>query len=337
MSRVRSCRPDRRAPDTGHPTPLLLNIALTGNIAAGKSTVVELLRRWGATVIDADVLTREAQEPGSATLAAIAGRFGKDVLGPDGALDRGALRAKVMGDDAALASLNAIVHPVVRRRREELQAAAAAAGDLLLINDIPLLFEALDPAQFDTVILVDAPAAVRRVRLRSLRQLSNEDADRMLGAQMPSERKRPRSEFVIDNDSSLAELEARARRVFEALRERAARAAWGEMVGPVALVADNAKDPDQPTLAALGVALGTAGLTAYRTAGKAPTILKAIQNVPPGSLIATTLALPPARTAIAKAGDDVRMLELGPVAPRAAVYDLRPWGGGYVALSDKTL
>ena len=294
----------------------MLNIALTGNIAAGKSTVVELLRRWGATVIDADVLTREAQEPGSATLAAIVRRFGKDVLGPHGALDRGALRAKVMGDDAALADLNLIVHPVVRRRRAELQAAAASAGDLLLVNDIPLLFEALDPAQFDTVILVDAPVAVRRVRLRSLRQLSNEDADRMLGAQMPAERKRSRSEFVIDNDGSLAELEARARRVFEALRERAARAAWGELVGP---------------------AFGTAGLTAYRAAGKAPTILKAIQNVPPGSVVATALALPAARTAIAKAGDDVRLLELGAVGPGATVYDLRPWGGGYVALSDKTL
>ena len=315
----------------------MLNIALTGNIAAGKSTVVELLRRWGATVIDADVLTREAQEPGSATLAAIVRRFGKDVLGPHGALDRGALRAKVMGDDAALADLNLIVHPVVRRRRAELQAAAASAGDLLLVNDIPLLFEALDPAQFDTVILVDAPVAVRRVRLRSLRQHWRKAGRRRRSAQMPAERKRPKSEFVIDNDGSLAELEARARRVFEALRERAARAAWGELVGPVAMVADGAKDPDQPTLATLGAAFGTAGLTAYRAAGKAPTILKAIQNVPPGSVVATALALPAARTAIAKAGDDVRLLELGAVGPGATVYDLRPWGGGYVALSDKTL
>ena len=258
------------------------------------------------------------------------------MLGPDGALDRGALRAKVMGDDAALASLNAIVHPVVRRRRDELQAAAAAAGDLLLVNDIPLLFEALDPAQFDTVVLVDAPVAVRRVRLRSLRQLSNEDADRMLAAQMPAERKRPRSEFVIDNGGSLAELETRARRVFEALRERAARAAWGELVGPVALVADSSKDPDQPTLATMGAAFGTAGLTAYRAAGKVPTILKAIQNVPPGSVVATTLALPAARSAVGKAGDDTRVLELGPVAPGATVYDLRPWGGVRVGLRDKT-
>src|SRR5213593_5035253 len=144
----------------------MLNVGLTGNIASGKSTVVDLFRRWGATIIDADVLAREAQAPGGEVLAAIARRFGADVLVADGALDRAALRAKVMGDDAALADLNAIVHPAVRRRRDELLAAAKARGDLLVVNDIPLLFEALDPAQFDAVVLVDAPQPVRRARLR---------------------------------------------------------------------------------------------------------------------------------------------------------------------------
>src|SRR5574341_225927 len=123
----------------------MLNVALTGNIAAGKSTVVELFRRWGATVVDADALAREAQEPGTEVLAQIAQRFGADVLNPDGSLDRAALRGKVMGDDAALGALNAIVHPAVRKRRDELQRQAAARGDLILVNDIPLLFETLDP------------------------------------------------------------------------------------------------------------------------------------------------------------------------------------------------
>src|SRR2546425_8309297 len=122
----------------------MLNVALTGNIAAGKSTVVELFKRWGATVIDADSLAREAEAPGSAVLAAIAGRFGTDVLSQDGTLDRAALRGKVMGDDAALAALNAIVHPAVQQRRLELQRAAQERGDAIVINDIPLLFEVLD-------------------------------------------------------------------------------------------------------------------------------------------------------------------------------------------------
>src|SRR5438105_1419010 len=94
----------------------VLNVALTGNIAAGKSTVVDLWRRWGATIIDADELTRQAQAPGGTVLAAIAQRFGADVLAADGALDRAALRGKVMGDQAALDALNAIVHPAVRGR-----------------------------------------------------------------------------------------------------------------------------------------------------------------------------------------------------------------------------
>src|SRR5213592_3968427 len=114
----------------------VLNVALTGNIAAGKSTVVDLFRRWGATIIDADVLVREAQAPGGEVLAAIAGRFGADVLASDGTLDRAALRGKVMGDQAALDALNQIVHPAVRRRREELLRAAREGGDLLVVNDI---------------------------------------------------------------------------------------------------------------------------------------------------------------------------------------------------------
>jgi dephospho-CoA kinase len=199
----------------------MLNVGLTGNIAAGKSTVVELFRTWGATIIDADALAHEAEAPGSEALAAIVRRFGPDVLAADGSLDRAALRGKVMGDDVALAALNAIVHPAVQRRRAELLAAARDRGDQLVINDIPLLFEALDPAQFDTIVLVDASPALRRTRLRAMRGLSNEEADRMLASQMPSERKRPRSEFVIENDGDLKELERRARAVYEELRRRA--------------------------------------------------------------------------------------------------------------------
>jgi dephospho-CoA kinase len=201
----------------------LLNIGLTGNIAAGKSTVSGWFRRWGATILDADELARDAEAPGSVVLAAIVKRFGKDVLAPDGSLDRPALRGKVMGDDAALAGLNAIVHPAVRARRDELQQEARRRGDLMVVNDIPLLFEALDPAQFDVVVLVDAPVAVRRTRLRALRGLGNDDADRMLAAQMPAERKRERSAYVIENDGDLSRLKERGRAACSSWRARTPR------------------------------------------------------------------------------------------------------------------
>src|SRR2546421_758299 len=228
----------------------MLNVGLTGNIAAGKSTVVDLFRKWGATMIDADVLAREAQAPGSAVLAAIGGRFGADVVARGGGLDRAALRGKVMGDNEALAALNAIVPPAVQQRRLELQRAAQERGDAIVINDIPLLFEVLDPAQFDAIVLVDAPVELRRTRLRALRGLSNQDADRMIAAQMPAQRKRPQSQYVIENAGTMPELAEQAESVFAELRKRAARAGVrNEVPGQTLLLcALDAKDAAAPVL-----------------------------------------------------------------------------------------
>ena len=201
----------------------MLHIALTGNIGAGKTTVANLFRRWGATVIDADALVREAQAPGSPVLTAIAERFGADVLGSDGALDRAALRRRVMGDAAALAALNALVHPAVQRRRAQLASAAEARGDRIVVSDIPLLFEVADPTAFDAVVLVDAPVEIRRARLLRDRELTATEADRMIAAQQAAESKRALSDYVIENGADLAALEAGARRVWAALEARAAR------------------------------------------------------------------------------------------------------------------
>lgn len=199
----------------------MLNVALTGNIAAGKSEVVRRFAEWGATIIDADQLAREAQAPGGEVLRAIVQRFGKEVLHADGTLDRAALRGIVMADDAALAALNGIVHPAVRRRREELVGAAVARGDRIVVNDIPLLFEAADPAAFDCVVLVDAPEAVRRERLVTLRGLPADEADKMLRAQIPSDVKRARADIVIDNAGSLEALELAAQDAWAELLRRA--------------------------------------------------------------------------------------------------------------------
>jgi dephospho-CoA kinase len=199
----------------------MLNVALTGNIASGKSTVAALFQRWGATLIDADRLVREAQSPGSPVLEAIAARFGKEYIGDDGSLRRNALRRRVMVDAAALADLNRIVHPEVLRRRAALEAAARARGDRIVVSDIPLLFEAADPSDFDVIILVDAPESVRRARLMAERGLSEEEAGQMLASQLPSGPKRSRSTFVIDNDGDLSRLERAAAKVWEALLARA--------------------------------------------------------------------------------------------------------------------
>ncbi|HVH69369.1 MAG TPA: dephospho-CoA kinase [Gemmatimonadales bacterium] len=304
----------------------MLNVALTGNIAAGKSTVVELFRRWGATIIDADALAREAQAPGGEVLAHIVGRFGADVLAADGSLDRAALRSKVMGDQAALDALNRIVHPAVRRRRDELVRAAAENGDVLAINDIPLLFEVLDPTQFDAVVLVDAPVALRRTRLRGMRGLGNEEADSMIAAQMPAERKRGRSDFVIDNDGSLRALERHARPVFEKLRRRAAVAALGRPARQVLLVAADAAK--HAAFNAIAARYEEAGLIVHRVTGKAAAIAKALHRAdPPDAIVATAAAAAAVEQAWAQAGRPGVLTALSddpdPVAVR---LDLRPWG-----------
>ena len=311
----------------------MLNVALTGNIAAGKSTVVDRFQAWGATIIDADALVREAQAPGGEVLAAIAGRFGADVLAPDGTLDRAALRGKVMGDQAALDALNHIVHPAVRRRRDELLRAAREGGDLLVVNDIPLLFEALDPTQFDAVVLVDASAALRRTRLRGMRGLSNEEANRMIAAQMPAERKRARSDFVIENEGSLKQLERRARATFDELRHRAAVATLGRPGRSLLLAA--AEAPDQLALDPIAARYADAGLSIRRAAGNAAAIEKALggRRRPPDAIVATAVAALAAEQVWVRAGRPGVLVSLSddpdPVAVR---LDLRPWGGGRVLL-----
>jgi dephospho-CoA kinase len=203
----------------------VLSVALTGNIASGKSTVAKLFERWGARLIDADAIVRELQQPGTPVFQQIVERFGPAVLAPDGTLDRASLRSLVFRDDHARDGLNAIVHPAVRARRDSLMAEARASRVPVVVQDIPLLFEALDPTAFDLVVLVDAPVDIRRARLMEHRHLDREEADRMIAAQLPAAAKRSRSHLVIDNDADLVTLETRARAAWEEISRIAAHRA----------------------------------------------------------------------------------------------------------------
>jgi dephospho-CoA kinase len=193
-------------------------VALTGNVAAGKSSVARLFVAWGATLIDADQLVRELQQPGEPVFEAIVARFGPGVLDSEGRLDRAVLRRLILTDDRARRDLEAIVHPAVRARRRAATEVAAARGDRLVLVEIPLLFEADDPAEYDAVVLVDAPETLRRERLIALRGMEPDEADRLLATQLPSDLKRRAADFVIDNDGDLATLEARARATWQALQ-----------------------------------------------------------------------------------------------------------------------
>jgi dephospho-CoA kinase len=194
-------------------------IGLTGNIAAGKSLVARLFAAWGATVIDADLLARDAVSPGTAALRAIVARWGAGILHPDGSLDRAALRRITFSDPAERAALEAIVHPAVARLQQAALTAAAARGVELVVCDIPLLFEAGLEGTVDAIVLVDAPRSLRRERLVRDRSLSPAEADKMIDAQWPSERKRLAAGWVIENDGTTSLLETRARLVFDALQQ----------------------------------------------------------------------------------------------------------------------
>jgi dephospho-CoA kinase len=199
----------------------MLLIGLTGNIGSGKSTVAQLLSERGATIIDADVLSRRAVEVGTAAYRSIAERWGTSILAPDGAIDRSALRRIVFSEPKQLEQLNKIVHPAVERMRVALVEQARQRGDRVVVCDIPLLFEKKMTGRFDRILLVDAPRPVRLERLVRERGLRETEAMDMIVAQMPAELKRARADFVIDNDDTLTQLDRRVAEVWSALQQAA--------------------------------------------------------------------------------------------------------------------
>lgn len=204
----------------------MLLIGLTGNIASGKSTVARLLSERGATIIDADILSRRVVEPGMPAFDEIVRRWGAGIVAPDGGLDRDALRRLVFSQHDQLEQLNEIVHPEVMAYRDRLVEEARQRGDRLVVCDIPLLFERGMVDDFDRIVLVDAPRPVRLERLMRERGLSETDAMDMMTAQMPAELKRARADYIIENTGTVRDLEDRTSEVWQALeREADARAA----------------------------------------------------------------------------------------------------------------
>jgi dephospho-CoA kinase len=195
----------------------MLLVGLTGNIAAGKSTVAEIFTRKGATLIDADVLAREAVAPGTPGLDAIMARWGDQVRSADGTLDRAALRHIAFSSDAEREALNAIVHPAVEDLRARAVAAARERGDRIVVCDIPLLYEKDMAGNFDCVVLVDAPRSARLQRLVRERGLATAEAEAMIDAQMPADIKRGKADYIIDNAGSMTQLDQRAHEVWRTL------------------------------------------------------------------------------------------------------------------------
>ncbi len=177
-------------------------IGLTGGIASGKSSVARYFEERGATVIDADQLSRQAVSPGTPVLERIVAVFGRQVLLPDNRLDRKRLGAIVFSDPEKRRQLEQIIHPEIKRLSEERIAAAAAAGQRLVFYMAPLLIEAGTAERFDEIWVVTVSPQIQLERLMARDGISPDEALRIISSQMPLAEKERCGRVVIDNSGT---------------------------------------------------------------------------------------------------------------------------------------
>ena len=204
----------------------MLRIGLTGSIAVGKSFVAGVLAGLGCHVLDADDAARSVVEPGTPGLRAVVEAFGAEVLRADGTLDRARLGGHVFGDERKRELLNSILHPLIIAeqdavlRRWELEDPRGVA-----VVDAALLIESGGYRRFDKLVVVHCRAEVQLERLMRRNDLTREEAERRIAAQMPQDEKLRYADFRIDSSGSFEETRGQTEKVFESLRRLADEAA----------------------------------------------------------------------------------------------------------------
>jgi dephospho-CoA kinase len=198
----------------------MLKVALTGGIATGKSHVLDQFRRHGVACLDADTLAHGVEAAGTEATAAIAARFGPDILTAEGAVDRAKLGPIAFNDAAARRDLEALVHPAVYRAVAAGLRAFELVGDYpFAVVDVPLLYETGAEKDFERVIVTACEPATQIARLVD-RGMSEEAARQRLAAQWPTETKTSRAHYVIRTDGSFAETDEQVVRVLTDLRSK---------------------------------------------------------------------------------------------------------------------
>jgi len=183
-----------------------MNIGLTGGIATGKSTVARMLVSMGAVLIDADVIAREIMEPGHPALAGVAEHFGQDILNSDGTLNRKKLGAIVFSDPGQRKVLNDLTHPAIRSEMMGRKKALEEADPhRLIVCDIPLLYESGQEGLYEQIMVVYVPREIQLERLMERDNLTLEQANLRLAAQMDIELKKSKADILIDNRYGLGE------------------------------------------------------------------------------------------------------------------------------------
>ncbi|MBL6007713.1 dephospho-CoA kinase [Bacillus halotolerans] len=184
---------------------MTLVIGLTGGIASGKSTVANMLIDKGITVIDADIIAKQAVEKGMPAYRQIIDEFGEDILLENGDIDRRKLGALVFTNEQKRLALNSIVHPAVREEMLKRRDESIANQETFVVLDIPLLFESKLESLVDKIIVVSVTKELQLERLTKRNQLTEEEALSRIRSQIPLEEKVSRADNVIDNSGTLEE------------------------------------------------------------------------------------------------------------------------------------
>lgn len=198
----------------------MITLGLTGSIGMGKSTTAAMFREAGIPVYDADAAVAEIYLKGGAAVAPLEAAF--PGVTRDGAVDREALRQRVLGDDEAMARLNSVVHPLLGKDRVAFFAKATADQADLVVLDIPLLFETGGERNMDAVAVVSAPADMQRERVLAREGMTPERLDAILSRQTPDAEKRARADYVIDTGKGLEAARDQVTAVIADIRARAA-------------------------------------------------------------------------------------------------------------------
>jgi dephospho-CoA kinase len=197
----------------------MLRVGLTGSIGVGKSFVSGVLAEFGCHLLDADETAREVVEPGSPALRDVVAAFGPDILRDDGSLDRAKLGALVFADANMRAKLNSILHPyIIAKQDEQLREWEAIDPGGIAIVDAALMIESGGYRRFDKIIVVHCRPEVQLQRVMERNNLSREEAEKRIGAQMAQEEKKKFADYLIDTSDGFDAARKRAGEVYGELR-----------------------------------------------------------------------------------------------------------------------
>ncbi len=195
----------------------MYKIGLTGGIASGKSTVVSMLRSYGAAIIDCDIIARDVVQPGSDGLLAVARAFGPQALLPDGTMNRAYIGSVVFHDAARKKELEDILFPLIHQEIDRQAAMLEENGSHLVFLDMPLLFEVKYHSYVNEVWLVYVDAATQLTRLMARNGYTQEEALARIHSQFPIDEKKSLSQVIIDNTASLENTEKQVQKQWKQL------------------------------------------------------------------------------------------------------------------------